>query len=135
LLIGLVRAEAVQNHDVPLVSSIVNPCNGETVTITGNGHEVDRVTVNGNTFHIGTHFDAGGVKGVGQTTGAKYSTNDVFNLDLNLAAGANETVGEDFHLIGQGQVPNFVLHTLFHITINANGDVTSSFDNVSAECR
>ena len=135
-LISLARAGViVNNHDVAIVSSIVNPCNGEVVNLSGSAHEVDRVTFNGTTIHIGTHFDAGGVSGVGATTGAKYSVNDTFDVSFNLAAGANESVGEDFHLIGQGGVPNFVLHTKFHITVNANGQVTSFFDNVSAECR
>jgi hypothetical protein len=93
-LISLARAGVVvNNHDVAIVSSIVNPCNGEVVNLSGSGHEVDRVTINGTTIHIGTHFDAGGVTGVGATTGAKYSINDTFDVSLNVAVGANESVG------------------------------------------
>jgi hypothetical protein len=128
------RADVTFNGDIPIKASVVNPCNGETVVLTGSGHEVVRLTLNGNTIHAGVHVDVGGVSGVGLTTGAKYSVSDSFNDQFNLFPGETETAGENYHLIAHGQAPNFVAHALFHITINANGDVTSFIDIVTTDC-
>ena len=47
----------------------------------------------------------------------------------------NETFVNNFRIIGQGPGNNFLLHEDFHITVNANGDVITSHDNFSADCK
>ena len=49
--------------------------------------------------------------------------------------GLEETFEYHFSMITHGPLPNFVLHEVEHVTINANGEVTVFFDNLSAECR
>ena len=49
--------------------------------------------------------------------------------------GLEETFEYHFSMITHGLLPNFVLHEVEHVTINANGEVTVFFDNFSAECR
>src|SRR3954464_2843517 len=128
------RAEVILNEDFPISGLLVTPCNGELVQYSGSLHETIHVTANNNTFHIGEHVNAQDVSGVGLTTGAQYRISDSFNISENLAAGETFTQGENFHVIGQGQTPNFVLHTLFHITVDANGNVTSFVDNFTTDC-
>ena len=40
-----------------------------------------------------------------------------------------------FNFIGQGAKNNTLLIETAHITVNANGEVTVSFDNFRVECR
>jgi hypothetical protein len=129
------RAAVVFNGDVPLLPSIVNPCNGETVDISGAAHEVvdETLTPSGN-VHLSMHINAQGVSGIGEITGAKYSISNSINEELNFAVGQTQTFNNTFRIIGQGGAPNFNLHFQQHITVNANGTVTSFIDNFSATC-
>src|SRR5437867_2597581 len=70
-----VTAEVVSNQDLPVAFAFPNPCNGETVTLSGTIHSQTRVTINANTTHVGIHQNFNDVKGVGLTTGAKYVLN------------------------------------------------------------
>jgi hypothetical protein len=47
----------------------------------------------------------------------------------------NETFINRFDMIGQGQAPNFSVHETFHVTVNADGSVTSFHDNFSITCQ
>src|SRR5437899_2003521 len=67
-------AEVITNsiQDLPVAFSVVNACNGETVTLSGTVHSQTRVTMNANTIHIGAHQNFQDVRGVGLTTGVNY---------------------------------------------------------------
>jgi hypothetical protein len=129
------KADVVFNGDVAIVPSIVNPCNGEIVVLTGTAHVVaeETFTPSGN-IHVSTHINAVGVSGVGMTTGAKYSISNSLTEELTFAGATEETVNDTFRIIGQGQVPNFNLHELIHVTINANGTVTVAFETFNETC-
>ena len=47
----------------------------------------------------------------------------------------NQTFINNFRIIGQGPGNNFLVHENFHLTINANGDVTTVHDNFSVDCK
>jgi hypothetical protein len=47
----------------------------------------------------------------------------------------NQTFVNNFRIIGQGPGNNFLVHENFHLTINANGEVTATHDNFSVECK
>jgi hypothetical protein len=134
-MVRLARAAVIFNGDVPIVASVVNECNGETVVLSGVGHEVidQTVSTSGN-LHFSTHFNGQGVSGVGLTTGAKYSLSNSVNEQETLAGASEETINQTYDVIGQGQVPNFVVHSLLHITVNANGTVTAFVDNFTSTC-
>ena len=46
-----------------------------------------------------------------------------------------QTFVNNFRIIGQGPGNNFLVHEVFHITINANGDVTVIHDSISVDCK
>jgi hypothetical protein len=101
-------------------------------------HEVSALTINGNNFSVVSHFNAQGVSGTGETTGATYHgtgvTNDQFGGSF-VNGQYQETFVNRFDFIGQGPGNNFSTHETAHVTINANGRVTTSFDNFSVNCR
>ncbi len=140
LLPGAVLAGALVldiHQEVPLVPSIVNPCNGEVVDLSGTAQLHIHLVINGQTVHEDMHINTQGVSGVGETTGAHYaaSQTEQFSANLDGQVGAEETTTLNFHLLGQGGVPNFLVHSLFHATVNADGTVTSFVNDFSAECK
>ncbi len=42
--------------------------------------------------------------------------------------------GDVFHLLSTGSAPNADAAGVLHVTINANGDVTASVDNMHFKC-
>ena len=58
--------------DIPIALTISNPCNGELVDVSGTVHGDGTITTNGNNAHATVHFNAAGVTGIGETTGAIY---------------------------------------------------------------
>jgi hypothetical protein len=128
------RAGVVFNETQTFSAVTFNQCNGDIVSVDGTVHEVDQVTDNGKTVHLGQHLNFN-VSGVGLPSGAIYSNaNEQVNFELNIAKGTTLTQVVNFRLIAQGQTPNVVLHALQHITVDANGNVTSSIDNFTVDC-
>jgi hypothetical protein len=140
------RASAIAftiNQDFPIAIDTFVPCAnggaGEVVALSGTIHEVFHVTINSNGGATIKILDnPQGVSGVGLTTGAKYRgtgvTQDIFSLSGNNGQ-YSETFINNFRVVGQGPGNNFLVHETFHITFNANGELTASVDNISTTCR
>jgi hypothetical protein len=125
----------IQNESV-VGDVLVNPCNGESVTITsGTFQIVDQATATpGGGFHVIAEGNAHGVKGVG-TSGASYQAPGGFWVELNVTPGAQvSTEVGVFNLIGQGSTPDFRQAGVLHITVDAAGNVTASIDNATQTC-
>ena len=136
-------ALAITTNDfVPFAQVAFVPCAnggaGEQVLISGTLHIEQHITINGNRATIKSHFQPQGAGGVGLTTGDNYNATGVTQeVDtVALTGGATEfTFVNNFKIIGQGANNNLLVHQLVHVTINANGDVTNTVDNTSAECQ
>jgi hypothetical protein len=127
----------VENSRNPFVF-FTPPCNGEAIDGSGIFHLVASSTVTPSGRVSGTfHINAKG-KGVGQTTGAKYEWNDAinesFSFDSEDGAPFTDTFTQSFRLIGQSNVPDRRINVRFHITVNANGKVTSFKFEFSDTC-
>ena len=134
------KAEINENDSVPFNLTLSIPCAnngaGEDVILTGYLHALISVTANkAGGFHVKTHFQPQGVKGIGLITGDSYNATGVTQDEFNVAAGYEETFVNNFRIIGQKSGNNFLVHEVIHITINANGVVTASIDNFSADCK
>jgi len=129
----------VTNDFVPLFGATFVPCAnggaGETVFYQGTLHEVTRSTesASGN-FSITFHSNPQGVKGTGEITGDTYQGTGSATATFTMGPGQTVAIASSFQLIGPGTDNNFRLHSTFHITVNANGELTSMVDNFSAEC-
>ena len=109
---------------------------GELVELTGNLHDLFTVTFDGRGgFHLSVLDNPQGISGTGFTTGAKYQGTGETRFHFNGTVGFEETFVNNFKIIGQGSGNNFLVHENFHITVNANGTVTSFHDNFSVECK
>jgi hypothetical protein len=131
----------ITNTSTPISFSAPVPCAnggvGEVVDFTGTIHELIRTTVNDN--HVSSTLEENfqGLKGTGETTGDTYVGNGhvTESLSGSLTNGQlTETAVLHEAFNGQGSAPNLTISELFHITVNANGDVTTSFSDFEVTC-
>jgi hypothetical protein len=129
------QAAVTVNTTIPFNDSL--SCNGDTVDVSGVVHQVSALTINGNNFSVVAHFNPQGITGTSETTGAKYQATGV-TKDTYGGSFINEQYRETFinrfDFIGQGSAPNLTIHETFHITINANGTITTTFDKLTGSC-
>jgi hypothetical protein len=136
------QALAITTNDfVPFAQVNLVPCAnggaGELVLVQGTLHIQQHITINNNRATVKSHFQPQGAGGTGLTTGDTYNAVGVTQeVDtIALTGGASEfTFVNNFRLIGQGPNNNLQVHQLVHVTINANGTVTTVVDNTSVEC-
>ena len=136
LLLIAVKAMAsvVLNVDIPVSGAVINPCNGETVTFSVVDHFTARVTFDSaGGFHLATH-DNIHVTASGDM-GNSYEGNQEDTNEVNGRVGVEQTFVMTFSEISKGSAPNFEVHVLEHITVNANGTVTAFIDHITANCR
>jgi hypothetical protein len=111
---------------------------GENVQLGGYLHILSKITINGNSVHVKDHFQPQGIWGIGEITGDKYQgtgvTQDEFKGSL-VNGQFEETDVNNFRLIGHGNGNNFLFHAVLHITVKANGEITSYVDHATFECK
>jgi hypothetical protein len=140
---GVATAGVTQNDvNQTTAFSVFVPCAnggaGENVSGTIDLHILTTATVNGNNVSGKSHFQPQGSSLLGEVTGDTYQatgvTQETFKGSLQNGQ-FTDTFVNNFRIIGHGPGNNFLVHEVTHITINANGDVTVTFDNFSADCK
>ncbi len=126
---------------VPTNIYVTIPCalggKGEDVYLSGDLHIVSHITIDaGGGDHLEDHYQPQGISGVGMTSGARYQATGVTRYGENFRAlPYNYTFVNNFRIIGEGPGNNYLLHETFHITVNANGELTASADNFGVDCK
>ena len=130
------------NFKIPVNILVFIPCAdggaGEFEELTGNLHVLFHTTINGNRFNVKSHFQPQGISGIGQSTGDKYQGTGVTQERFGgsfVNGQFSATFINNFRIIGQGPGNNFLIHETFHITVNANGEVTAFVDNFRVDCK
>ena len=125
--------------DIPIsfTGSFNNSCTGEMVTLTETGELNFRGVINDNRVNLSEHVNVQ-LNGVGQTSGATYvghvSENITINRSLiNGAVEFNFVVNVNINTSGGGN--NVKITLTFHVTVNANGDVTVVRSDFSSVCQ
>jgi hypothetical protein len=119
----------------PIDETMVNPCNGESVHLTGTFQIVLHETQDASG---GSHFiaegNAKGIRGVG-TSGTQYRATggfwDEFNTNGRTEVSNSVSV---FNIISKGPAPNFISEVNVKLTVNANGEVTAEFEHGNERC-
>jgi hypothetical protein len=121
----------------PFTRLLTAPCLGEPVLLEGTVHVVLHTTVDANGGTLTTrHTQPMGVTGVGLVSGTTYHATGVTERVTNAGPPPSEfTIVNNFNIIGEGDAPNFLVHQLVHVTINANVDLTAEVDQDEVECR
>ena len=123
--------------NLPVYVPCANGGTGEMVTLGGSLHTLFHVTSDASGgFHFMSETNPQGISGVGAITGDKYQGTGVTRSDFNVSGlPFNRTYVNNFRIIGPGTGNNLLVHQTFHVTANANGEITSTVDHWSAECR
>jgi hypothetical protein len=127
------------NLRFPVAFGAINHCTGEEAFIEGTAHSVFHFTEDANGgFHVKSLFHVQG-QGV-SPSGAKYVIHDSSNSHFNVRAESadNLTHTGTFKVIRQGSATpedDFKVKLLFHVTINANGEVTAEVEADERECK
>ncbi len=129
-------AGVIVNESVPFEVLVPIPCAGEAVLLMGELHTLITLTEDANGgIHMTLHFQPQNVSGVGIVSGDMYRGTGVTRETVNTDTVAMETTFvNNFRIIGQGTGNNLLVHAVFHMTVNANGDVTAEVDLMSSEC-
>jgi hypothetical protein len=129
------QAETVTDTErVTFSGDVFSPCSGEVggeiVHVEGTVLTVAQTTIDANGgIHTKLQFNAKG-KGEGLDSGDKYVYHQVFSRHANFTGAHNETLTQTFKIIRQGSVTttdDFNARLVIHVTVNANGDVTTEF--------
>jgi hypothetical protein len=129
------------NERIPFTFEVTNPCTGELVVGKATQHLVFHVTQDPNGgFHFKGHSNVQG-RGVSES-GAKYVVHESSNLHDNFRviskSATNFTFTGTLQFIRQGSAApedDFRVKATFHVTINANGEVTSEVAKFKEECK
>ncbi len=109
-----------------------NPCNGTSVKLAGTLHSVSHFVTSGLGFHVDEQLSAH-LSGVG-SDGTAYSSSAFERFGLNATKGGEISSPLSELIISHGKSPNFRLHEVVHLTINANGVLTAVVANFTATC-
>jgi hypothetical protein len=110
-------------------------CNGGGIFLQADWHQLFALTFDGaGGVHVKQHINIQG-QGSDPATGVRYAVNEALNDEFNAEVGQEETYTIHYNLIAKGNAPNAYLFEDFHITVNANGGVTSYHDHFRIECQ
>ena len=124
------------NEVIDYSRGVVVPCTGEFVLLEGRLHVTQHATFNDNNFNFKSHFNPVNLKGTGDQ-GSEYNGVGVTRFgDSGSYDGFpwSYTYVNNFYMIGKGQAPNYKVHETMHVTINANGDVTTDRMDTRITC-
>lgn len=131
--VGLSPAAAAGNGATITLEDVTGDtvvCGDQTLTVTSGTFKVvihESVTPSG-ALHVTVQGNAQGVRAI-SSSGALYQVPGGFWNTFNATRGAtvSKSVGV-LTVVGQGGAPNFHVHDVVHVTIDANGAVTADVD-------
>lgn len=133
------RAEVLVNTVIVFSQPVFIPCVPEDVLIQGNLHILVTQTVDGQGgVHYKFHYQPQGVTGIGSATGTVYHATGLTQGHTNVNSGGlpyTDTYVNNFRIIGEGRGNNYLVHNVFHVTVNANGEVSALVDFTSVDCK
>ena len=122
---------AATSTTIPLEVIRSGDCTGEDVELSGTIHLVSQTQRDGS--EVG-HFNYQNVSGVGLTSGNTYraSTVDTFRLEAPFPSDIHSV--RSLRLISPGPEDDLLVMFLFHITVDANGEITAEVEDVTIQC-
>lgn len=130
-------AEAVAATEmvrVPYAQSLVAPCTGEPVVLTGELLLVFHETQDaGGGFHGDFVLVPNSVRGEG-ASGTQYQAVGGARNTFNTNGATEFTATSMFNLVSRGGADNLLVEELFHITFNAQGEPTAIVEQFNVRC-
>ena len=126
-----VENPAATSTALPLHAIRSNECNGEQVELSGVIHLVSQTMPDGSVLG---HFNYQHVTGIGLSSGIQYRAAAVDQVRLEAPFPSSIQSVRHFRLLAQGTEANVLVDAIFHITVNANGEVTAEIDELTTRC-
>ena len=108
-----------------------NDCSGESVQLSGLIHFVSQTQPNGD---VVGHFNYQAVTGLGLTSGTRYHVSAIDQFHLTAPFPSSIYSVRSFRLISEGGGDNLLVRVLFLITVNANGEIAMTIDELTTSC-
>ena len=122
---------AATSTTIPLQAIRSNECNGEQVELSGVIHLVSQTQPDGSVLG---HFNYQHVTGIGLSSGIQYRASAVDQVRLEAPFPSSIQSVRHFRLLAQGTGDNVLVDAIFHITVNANGEVTAEIEELTTRC-
>jgi hypothetical protein len=142
-LVWSVPASATASHQTqvftfPVVDdTFLNQCpGGEDMLLNGNIHLIIHTTQDARGGSHQAIQQSGVFSAIGLTTGTQYVWIQISGnvVNQNSVAPFEFTQTVSSRIVGQGPNNGQLLKDVAHVTINANGEVSASFENFTSEC-
>jgi hypothetical protein len=135
-----VGAAVEYNEKIPFVDDF-DACTGERVSIDGIQHIVGHITkdTHGKFHYVFTRNTKG--TGIGQISGDEYILTDaVVQIDFEFVPGQPQIYSQEYHSVFIHKGESFsnddtIIHFLSKLTVNTNGEVTTTIEIQSVECQ
>jgi hypothetical protein len=135
-----VSAAVEYNEKIPFIDDF-DACSGERVSIDGIQHIVGHITkdTHGKFHYVFTRNTKG--TGIGQVSGDEYILTDaVVQIDFEIVTGQPQIYSQEYHSVFIHKGESFsnddtIIHFLSKLTVNANGEVTTTIEVQSVECQ
>ena len=135
----MAAATAGTNQSIPLAFVGYVPCAdggaGEFVSGAGELHVRTHVTADAHHgVHIVQHFNPQGIAATGATSGAVYRAVGMTRESFNSGLGQTTSYVNNFRLIGRGPASNYSVHQNVHVTVLADGTVSTTVAHEAIRC-
>jgi len=132
----VIRFSAADNPPAPEILAAIEACVGEPVAFSGTIQMVAHETDNGSGgIDVSAIFTTQNVLAVGQTTGTIYRSPGQFLMKFNTSGPPPLEFTQIFNISFIGPAHSFALRNLFHIVINADGEITTTVNTSSTTCK
>ena len=119
-----VSAPEIESFRLPYPSiTIVGPCTGEEIALSGEFHIVTKVWRSGDSFRLQGHTNLN-VAGIGLSTGRSYRLQQITNSDQEFELGTSDAIAHQIfhlHVIAQGAAANWYVTMNGEFRFSAGG--------------
>ena len=120
------------------VEVLEHPCTLEPVVLEGHLFLREHLSFNETHMTFTASINTQGVTGVNPITGVKYVSSDVDTFTATIQKSTSTTGHQSWLFSRSGETAaddDFYLHYLIRFSWNANGTVTTEFENFRTDCR
>jgi hypothetical protein len=137
LMPQLTNAQAVSTKNVDMPFGVWIPCVPEVASGTLTLHVVMVADKDGNVFK--THYQPAGGELIGEVTGTVYHpvgvTQNIWKASIDNNGAMNKTYINNFIMVGTGKDGvTYRVQVVYHVTVNADGELSVIVDNSRNTC-
>jgi hypothetical protein len=122
---------------MPFAQTVQNPCSpGTDIALTGEMRFTSQLVINNRrrSIDIDVSGKADGTDATGRAYQFMMSIGNSIHVELTDEPGSYGSTAR-YRLVSQGGTDNLAVDLVFHVTVNANGDLSPFVDRMTSACR